>query len=48
MTEVQVRSEKCPVCNVEIDWDELPGHYPSKGKCPNCGKDFNYMKISFL
>ncbi|MHA1104984.1 MAG: hypothetical protein ACTSPN_04590 [Promethearchaeota archaeon] len=48
MTEVQVRSEKCPVCNVEIDWDKLSEPSTSKGKCPNCGKDFRFIKIRFL
>ena len=48
MTEVQVRSEKCPVCNIEIDWDELSTPNTSKGRCPNCGRDFRCRKIRFL
>ena len=48
MTEVQLRSERCPVCNVEIAWDDMSTPKTSRGKCPHCGKCFTPIKIRFL
>jgi endogenous inhibitor of DNA gyrase (YacG/DUF329 family) len=48
MTEVELRSERCPFCNVEIDWNNLPEPATFKVKCPNCGKGLNLIKIRFL
>ncbi|MBY9004142.1 MAG: hypothetical protein KGD73_09250 [Candidatus Lokiarchaeota archaeon] len=48
MTEVELRSERCPFCNVEIDWDKLPAPNTFRGWCPNCGKGINSIKIRFL
>ena len=48
MTEILVRSEKCPICDVEIEWDESNAPKTSKGTCPNCGRDFRFKKIRFL
>jgi len=43
MTEVQLRGERCPVCNVEIGWSQLPEPNTFRGKCPNCGMGFTFM-----
>jgi len=43
MTEVQLRGERCPVCNVEIGWSQLPEPNKFRGKCPNCGMGFTFM-----
>ncbi|MHA1671496.1 MAG: hypothetical protein ACTSV5_13100 [Promethearchaeota archaeon] len=48
MTEILVRSEKCPICDVKIEWDKLKALKTPKGTCPNCGRDFRYKKIRFL
>ena len=48
MTEVELRNKRCPICNVEIDWDKFPELHTLMGKCPNCGKGFNFIKIRFL
>ena len=48
MTEILVRSEKCPVCDVKIEWDESKAPKISEGICPNCGRNFRDVKIRFL
>jgi len=48
MTEVEVRNERCPFCNVEIDWDKIIKPKTFGGNCPNCGKSLNLIKIRFL
>ena len=44
MTNVQVKDETCPNCDMKIKWDELG----KKGWCPNCKKEFIPKKIRFL
>lgn len=43
MTAVQPKNEKCPVCNIEIDWTPLPAPNTFKGRCSNCGMGFTFM-----
>ena len=48
MTVVQHKKTNCPVCNVEIGWDQLPLPNTYRGKCPNCGMGFTSMNGSII
>ena len=43
MTTVQPKNERCPVCNVEIGWNQTSTPNTFKGRCPNCGMGFTFM-----
>ena len=43
MTVKTPKNEMCPVCNVEIGWNQLPAPNTYRGKCPNCGMGFTFM-----
>jgi len=43
MTTVQPKNERCPVCNVEISWNQTSTPNVFKGKCPNCSMGFTFM-----
>ena len=48
MAVVQHKKTNCPVCNVEIGWDQLPLPNTYRGKCPNCGMGFTSMNGSII
>lgn len=48
MVAIKPKTERCPVCNIEIGWNQLPTPNTYRGKCPNCGMNFTFMNGTII
>lgn len=48
MTVKTPKNEMCPVCNVEINWNQTSTPNTFKGRCPNCGMNFTFMNGTII